>query len=396
MVRIACVAGARPNFVKVAPLRREMLRRAGLDHYLVHTGQHYDAALSEQFFEELKITAPDAHLGVGSGTQTWQVAEVMRRLEPVLEELRPDLVVVVGDVNSTLGAALTAAKMGLPVAHMEAGLRSFDRTMPEEINRMLIDRVSDLLFVTEESGRRNLLREGADPAKIHFVGNVMIDALEATKPRWLRSNIFERLGLDPDRPYALLTLHRPSNVDDDGTLAAILGALGRVARELVLFPVHPRTRPGLERCGGGAGSARKVPESGGIVCLEPLGYLDCIALMSRARLVLTDSGGIQEETTALGVACLTLRNNTERPVTVTHGTNRVIGTDRDTIVRESLATLAAPPRPRQRPPLWDGRAARRIVNVMLRHAPRFTTPARRLEAEEASLAASAASGAVRG
>ena len=371
-MKIVNIVGARPNFVKIAPLMREMRRHPTIVPTLVHTGQHYDEAMSQQFFAELDIPAPDVNLGVGSGSHAIQTAEVMRRLEPLLEgALTPDLVVVVGDVNSTLAAALTAVKLGIPVAHIEAGLRSFDRTMPEEINRVLSDAIADLLFVTEESGRDNLLREGVAPDKIHFVGNVMIDALLASKPHWERSSIGDRLGLELERPYAVLTLHRASNVDDRSALMNLFEALHELARDLpIVFPVHPRTKPQLLGLDGvfwvSADSAKPLPDKA-ILCVDPLGYLDFVRLMSRARLVLTDSGGIQEETTVLGVPCLTLRATTERPVTVTHGTNRVIGTDPARIVKEALWTLDHPPHQPGFPPLWDGRAAGRIVQTILEY-----------------------------
>jgi UDP-N-acetylglucosamine 2-epimerase (non-hydrolysing) len=370
-MKLVLVAGARPNFVKIAPLLKEMRQHRVLVPILIHTGQHYDKTMSEQFFTELEIQPPDVNLGVGAGTHAIQTAEVMRRLEPVLKSMRPDRVVVVGDVNSTLAAALTAVKLDIPVAHVEAGLRSFDRTMPEEINRLLTDAISDLLFVTEESGRQHLLREGVASEKIHFVGNVMIDALHASRPRWERSSVFARLGLALNCPYAVLTLHRPSNVDDPLHLNNLLDALHKLSDRLpILFPVHPRVRPRLQQRGDlhwlRAASLGSLPRKG-IACLDPLGYLDCIALMSRASLVLTDSGGIQEETTALGIPCLTLRETTERPITVTHGTNRVIGTDSGKIVKEALQTLAHPPHPPGPPPLWDGQTARRIVGILLEH-----------------------------
>src|SRR5216110_1068136 len=356
-MRIINIVGARPNFVKIAPLIRAMSAESALTPILVHTGQHYDGPMSERFFKDLDIRPPDFNLGVGSGSHAVQTAEVMRCLEPILNDTRPDLVLVVGDVNSTLAAALTAVKLHIPVAHVEAGLRSFDRAMPEEINRLLTDAVADLLFVTEEDARVNLLREGVAPAKIHFVGNVMVDALLAFKPRWEASPILDRLPLD-GKPYAVLTLHRPTNVDDPDTLNELLGALQEIGRHLpIVFPVHPRVRPRLAL---GASASNR-----GLVCLPPLGYLDFVALMSRARLVLTDSGGVQEETTMLGVPCLTLRDNTERPVTVSHGTNRVIGTRPQRIVEEALRVLDDPPRPVAPPPLWDGRAAQRIVRILL-------------------------------
>ena len=358
-MKMVVIAGARPNFVKIAPLIKEMRRYPSMHPVFIHTGQHYDQVMSDQFLMELELQPPDINLGVGSGSHATQTAEVIRRLEPILEIVKPHAVLVVGDVNSTLGAALTAAKLGIPVAHVEAGLRSFDRTMPEEINRVLTDAISDLLFVTEESGQRNLLREGISEEKIHFVGNVMIDTLRGSKERWESSSIFRRLGLVEGSYYAVLTLHRPSNVDDPATLKPLLEALQVLSQQLpIIFPVHPRVKPQLlqqkDLFWPRQGSGESLPGKG-ISCLDPLGYYDCIALMSRARLVLTDSGGIQEETTILGVPCLTLRNTTERPVTVTHGTNRVIGTDPGRIVEEALRTLDNPPLSNGGPPLgWRG------------------------------------------
>lgn len=366
-MKILNVVGARPNFIKIAPLTKEMRRHPGISALLVHTGQHYDVSMAGQFFQDLQIPVPDVSLEVGSGSHAYQTAEVMRKLEPILEQQQPDLVLVVGDVNSTLAAALTAAKLGIPVAHVEAGLRSFDRTMPEEINRLVTDAVSDYLFVSEESGRQNLLREGVDEGKIHFVGNVMIDSLEESRQLWQRSPIHTRLGVRKGT-YGVITLHRPSNVDDPTTLQRIMHALEEVAGQLpLIFPVHPRTRKQLSAVGGvkadfwsGAGCLRVK----GVCCVDPLGYIDFMALVANARLVLTDSGGLQEETTALGIPCLTLRENTERPVTVTRGTNRIIGTVPERIVEESLRVLASPRLTPASPPLWDGKAAQRIVSVL--------------------------------
>jgi len=369
-MRIVNIVGARPNFVKIAPLIRAMARRPAFVPTLVHTGQHYDQAMSEQFFQDLEIRPADFNLEVGSGSHAVQTAQVMQRLDPILEAVRPDLVLVVGDVNSTLAAAITAVKRGIPVAHVEAGLRSFDRAMPEEINRILTDAVADFLFVTEESGRVNLLKEGVDPTKIHFVGNVMIDALESSRSRWENSSIFPTLGVEPGSAYAVLTLHRPSNVDDPGTLSNFLEALETLARHIpIVFPVHPRVKQQLLRQGYGSVLRSDSPEPlrKGIAYVDPLGYLDFVALVSRARLVLTDSGGIQEEATVLGVPCLTLRDTTERPVTVTHGTNRLIGNTPGRILDEALRTLAQPPQRRVAPPLWDGHAAERIVEILDRH-----------------------------
>ena len=357
-MRIVNIVGARPNFMKMAPLMREMQRHAEITATLVHTGQHYDDRMAGRFFRDLELAPPDISLEVGSGSHAFQTAEVMKRLEPVLTELRPHVVVVVGDVNSTLAGAITATKLGIPVAHVEAGLRSFDRSMPEEINRLLTDAVSDQLFVTEESGHANLLREGIDAGKIHMVGNVMIDSLEQCRPAWEQSDVIARLGLRRGG-YGVVTLHRPSNVDDPATLRGLLGVLAEIERRLPLvFPVHPRTQSRLE--------ALEIGSSGGSRAryIAPLGYLEFVGLVAGSRLVLTDSGGLQEETTALGVPCLTLREQTERPVTVTEGTNCIVGTAPDRIVGEAARVLDRPPPRRPRPPLWDGHAAERIVAIL--------------------------------
>jgi UDP-N-acetylglucosamine 2-epimerase (non-hydrolysing) len=365
-MKVLNVVGARPNFVKIAPLLREMARRPQIEPVLVHTGQHYDARMSDGFFDALSIPAPDINLGVGSGSHAQQTADVMKGLEPVMEAVRPDVVLVVGDVNSTLAAALVAAKLGVRVAHVEAGLRSFDRAMPEEINRIVTDTVADDLFATEESAVMNLAREGIPAERVHFVGNVMIDALRLARPLWQGSTVFRDLGLDPDRRYGVVTLHRPANVDDPRRLREIVTALGELASHLpLIFPVHPRVRTRLARESvTWLAPADDVPKEG-LVCTEPLGYLDFIALVSRAAVVLTDSGGIQEETTMLAVPCLTLRENTERPVTVTHGTNHIVGVAPRRIVEAGLRALEHPLVPQAPPPLWDGHAAARIVDVLL-------------------------------
>src|SRR3954469_13509131 len=340
--------------MKVAPILAQLKRRGGVKQVLVHTGQHYDAKMSDVFFQDLGMPDPDVHLGVGSGSHAQQTAKVMVEIEPVLAREKPDAVVVAGDVNSTLAVALVASQMGLPIAHVEAGLRSRDWTMPEEVNRILTDRVSDLLFTPSRDGDENLRAEGIDPARVHFVGNVMIDSLQAALPRARESRIHARLELSP-KAYALATLHRPANVDDAGALRRLLSALSEVAAQIPLvFPIHPRTRSRLP-------AAFDAP---GLKLVEPLGYLDFLALTAEATLVMTDSGGIQEETTALGVPCLTLRENTERPVTITCGTNRLVGNDPAQIESGVEEILAGRWPAGRRPPFWDGRAAVRVVDAI--------------------------------
>jgi UDP-N-acetylglucosamine 2-epimerase (non-hydrolysing) len=341
---------------------------------VVHTGQSHDARKPAACIAAPEIPPPDFALGVDGASHAEQTAEVMRRLEPILNTTRADLVLVMGDGDSTLAAALTAVKLGIPVAHVEAGLRAVDRRMPEEINRRLTDVVSDYLFVTEASGEKNLLSEGIPPAKVHFVGSVTSDAVRMFRPHWEGSSIFDRLGLDADRPYAVLTLRRPCTVDDPVVLMNFLEAFHELARDLpVIFPLHPRLKQQLRRHGYICWTSPDFPEPvdrKGLVYLDPLGYFDFVALMSRASLVLTDSGAIQDETTALGVPCLTLRESTERPITVTHGTNRLIGAEPTCVVAEALHTLECPPRPTGQPPLWDGQAARRIVRILADHEAR--------------------------
>jgi UDP-N-acetylglucosamine 2-epimerase (non-hydrolysing) len=372
---IYLVAGARPNFMKIAPIAKAM-RKRDMTYKIVHTGQHYDAEMSGTFFQDLDLPVSDVHLGVGSGTHARQTGKVMAAFEKVCFRERPGLVVVVGDVNSTLACALVAAKLCIPVAHVEAGLRSYDRTMPEEINRVLTDRISDYLFTTCQDANANLEREGIPAEKIHFVGNVMIDSLLEHRKMAARSLIRERLGLEKNgRPldYAVLTLHRPSNVDVPGNLHNLLGGLNRIHRKMpVVFPAHPRTVKQLKRhdlmsqVSFFEDVAEIEPEASHphILTIPPLGYLDFLALMSGACLVLTDSGGIQEETTILGIPCLTLRHNTERPITVEEGTNKLVGTDPDLIVREAKAAAAQGKKRKKMPKFWDGKAADRIVNIL--------------------------------
>lgn len=361
-MKILAVVGARPNFVKIAPIMAELAEYPYITTTLVHTGQHYDAQMSDSFFANLEIPRPDTNLKVQAAGAIAQIAEIMTRIEPVIERVHPDMVVVVGDVNSTAAATIAAVKMGRPVAHVEAGLRSFDRSMPEEINRILTDSISDLLFTTEPSGEENLRREGVAPERIHFVGNVMIDTLFRYRERARQSDVLDRLALSPGG-YAVLTLHRPSNVDDEGTLGMLLGAVARIQAEIpVVFPVHPRTRRRLEALAG------VLPPMPGLRLADPMPYLDFLQIMAEARCVLTDSGGIQEETTALRIPCLTLRQNTERPVTVTRGTNRIVGTE-PAAIYESWREVADGRWPAgELPELWDGKAAARIVRVLLEAA----------------------------
>jgi UDP-N-acetylglucosamine 2-epimerase (non-hydrolysing) len=362
---VVSVVGARPNFMKIAPIAHVLGRHPEVRHVIVHTGQHYDANMSKVFFEDLEIPEPDIYLGVGSGSHAQQTARVMMAFEEVVRREKPDLVVVVGDVNSTLAATIVAAKLEVPVAHVEAGLRSFDRAMPEEINRIVTDAVADLLLTPSRDGDENLIKEGVDPSRIRFVGNVMIDSLLQFLPRAQATTALVDHQVAPGG-YALVTLHRPSNVDDRETLAGLLRLFARIAERMpVLFPIHPRTRKMIEEFS-------LEPTVPGLRLVEPVGYLEFLALEAGARVVLTDSGGIQEETTVLGVPCLTLRNNTERPVTVSHGTNRIVGQDPAVIWQAVDALLAAPPPAKRVPEYWDGHAAERIVDAILE----FTTARR--------------------
>jgi UDP-N-acetylglucosamine 2-epimerase (non-hydrolysing) len=359
MKKVVHIVGARPNFMKVAPIHRAIAQRGRLRQLLVHTGQHYDVKMSDVFFTDLGMPAPDVHLGVGSGSHAVQTARVMVELEKVFEAERPDLVSLVGDVNSTLAAALVASKMSIPVSHVEAGLRSFDRTMPEEINRIVTDRVSDWLLTPSPDADENLRREGADPQRIVMVGNVMIDSLLASKARADVLSTVGDLGLR-SRGYAVCTLHRPSNVDDPGRLGGLLEALAFLARRLpVIFPAHPRTRKMIAE----SGLSSKLESSRDLRLVDPMGYLEFLALTSQAKLILTDSGGLQEESTALNVPCLTLRENTERPVTVSVGTNLVVGTDPERIKQEATKILEGRGKRGRVPDLWDGRTSERIADL---------------------------------
>ncbi len=362
---VLCVVGARPNFMKVAPIIKAIKATDTLQAKLIHTGQHYDQKMKHTFFDQLGIVEPDIDLEVGSGSHAQQTAEIMKRFEPVLDEENPDVILVVGDVNSTIACALVAAKKGVPVIHVEAGLRSYDREMPEEINRVLTDQISDLLFTTESHAQNNLAREGIDTGRVYFVGNVMIDTLlgqleKAVSPRQTLKGHMDDKQIEEGN-YALLTLHRPSNVDDEKILKKLLQALTDISRTIpIVFPVHPRTASFIERYDLDA----LFSANENFIRLEPQGYLEMLGLMSKARIVFTDSGGIQEETTALGVPCITIRENTERPITLTEGTNTLVGTDTEKLRAVFDETIATGGKAGKVPEKWDGAAAERIVSII--------------------------------
>jgi UDP-N-acetylglucosamine 2-epimerase (non-hydrolysing) len=362
---ILCIVGARPNFMKMAPILRALAGHSpAIPSLLIHTGQHYDRDMNDRLFEDLRLPRPDINLEVGSGTHAVQTAEVMKRFEPVIDESRPSCILVVGDVNSTLACTLVGVKKGIPVAHVEAGLRSFDRGMPEEINRVLTDQVADLLYTSERSALDNLLREGVSQARVEFVGNVMIDSLMANRELARRpADILDAAGFDGSvaaspAGYAVVTLHRPSNVDQEETLRPLLETLREASEQMpLIFALHPRTRGNIERFGLSDLVAGKR-----IVLLPPQGYLEMLGLMASARLVLTDSGGMQEETTALGISCLTMRENTERPITVEQGTNTLVGRDRQAILAGVTEIVAGGGKRGRIPELWDGHTAERIAS----------------------------------
>ncbi len=356
------VVGARPNFMKVAPLHRELSKHSDrVRHLICHTGQHYDEKMSKIFFDDLELPQPDIYLGVGSGSHAEQTAKIMVAFEQVLLEHKPDLVIVVGDVNSTLACSVTAAKLHIPVAHVEAGLRSFDRDMPEEINRMVTDVIADYLFVTEQAGLDNLKHEGVADEKVFFVGHVMIDSLVHYRAKAAASPVMDEFGLTP-RGYTLVTLHRPSNVDTRENLELILGIFEELQSETrFIFPVHPRTRARIAEFG----LSERVQAIGSLTLCDPIGYLDFLRLMDNAALVLTDSGGIQEETTYLQVPCITLRESTERPITAEIGSNEVVGLNAALAVEKSRAALNGNGKRGSIPVLWDGSAAHRIVDILL-------------------------------
>lgn len=360
-MRTVLIAGARPNFVKIAPLSAALRGRSAVETLVVHTGQHYDDEMSAAFFRELEIAEPDRNLEVGSGSHAVQTGLVMQAFDAFLDEEPVDLVVVVGDVNSTVACSLTAVKRGIPVAHVEAGLRSRDWEMPEEINRIVTDTLSTLLFTPSRDADENLKNEGKPRESIHFVGNVMVDTLLKFREKAARSDVLDRMGLEPEG-YAVLTLHRPRNVDTRDALGGMLGALEKISSDLpVVYPMHPRSRKMLSA----AGLMERAEAAPGLRLTEPLGYLDFVKLESDARFVMTDSGGVQEETTVLGVPCLTLRPNTERPVTITEGTNRLVGTDPGDVVSAARDVMDADATTEARTPeLWDGRTAERIADVL--------------------------------
>lgn len=361
MLKIVNVVGTRPNFVKIAPLVKEMGKHPEIRHLLVHTGQHYDATMSKFFFDDLGIPKPDINLGVGSDSDIGHTARIMLAFEKILLKEKPSLVIVVGDVNSTFAAAIAAKKCGVKIAHVEAGLRSFDMDMPEEINRILTDHVSDFLFTTEESGNRNLISEGISKNRIFLVGNVMIDTLLLHREKSKSSRILSKLGLSR-RNYAVLTLHRPSNVDDKGALIHVLDILDKIQQKIkVVFPIHPRTFKNIKKFGLN-GELKRLKN---LILAEPLGYLDFLCMMDNSKFVITDSGGIQEETTILGVPCITLRNNTERPVTVEQGSNIIVSTDKNEVVKAAFKAIKGIKTNSQTPKLWDGNASKRIIAILL-------------------------------
>ncbi len=356
-MKILNIVGARPNFMKIAPLIESYRAYPHIEPVLVHTGQHYDEKMSDLFFRQLGIPEPDMNLDVGSGSHAVQTAAVMTAIEPVLQDQRPDAVLVVGDVNSTIACGLVAVKLGIPLIHVEAGLRSFDRSMPEEINRILTDSISEIFFCTEQSGVDNLLDEGIAPERIHLVGNVMIDTLLRNREKAEASGVLEEMGLRPEH-YAVMTLHRPSNVDDPGAMARIIDAMDSIQRDMPLvFPIHPRTEANLQRFGLSA----RLHGMENLHLTPPSGYLDFLKLTANAAVVLTDSGGIQEESTILGVPCITLRENTERPVTVKVGANQLAGNDTTRIIEAYRRARAQERAGWAPPPFWDGKAAERTV-----------------------------------
>lgn len=359
-MKIINVVGARPNFMKIAPIQRVMDATEGMEPFLVHTGQHYDERMSKFFFDDLQLPQPDVYLNIGSASHAVQTARIMIEFEQVLLKEKPDAVLVVGDVNSTAACSIVASKMGIKIIHVEAGLRSNDRRMPEEINRILTDSISDLLFITEQSGLDNLKREGIPDEKVHLVGNVMIDSLIFFKEKAAQSTMLDDLGLEK-QSYALITLHRPSNVDDPDVFRRLISTFQKIEKELkLIFPIHPRSRKRISEFG----LDEMIASMPNLKLLDPLGYLDFMNLMHNARVLLTDSGGIQEETTYLGIPCITMRENTERPVTMEVGTNVLVGSDTDMIYEEFKKVINGRAKKGSIPPMWDGHAAERIVDII--------------------------------
>jgi UDP-N-acetylglucosamine 2-epimerase (non-hydrolysing) len=359
-MKILNIVGARPNFMKMAPIQRAMQKSPLIEPFLIHTGQHYDKAMSDLFFNDLELPKPDVFLGIGSASHAVQTATIMMAFEKVCLEYKPDMVLVVGDVNSTVACSIVASKLWIPITHVEAGLRSFDRKMPEEINRILTDSIADFLFVTEQSGIDNLLKEGVSRKKMHMVGNVMIDSLVYLLHKAKRSTILKKIKLN-EKPFALVTLHRPSNVDSPENLTKMIEALEIIQKDInIVFPVHPRTAHNLERLN----LKDKLDRCNNILQLPPIGYLDFIKLQSSATLIISDSGGIQEESTYMGIPCLTVRENTERPITCAMGTNELVGMDMDLLIKSTHQILNGEWKKGKIPPLWDGNASERIIKVL--------------------------------
>ncbi len=362
-MKILNIVGARPNFMKIAPIQRAMEKNDAMEPLIIHTGQHYDEKMSKLFFDDLELPRPARYLQVGSASHAQQTAKIMVEFEKVMNEEKPDLVLVVGDVNSTAACSLVAAKLGVKIAHVEAGLRSFDRGMPEEINRMVTDTLSDYLFVTEQSGLDNLRKEGVPDEKVFFTGNVMIDSLVYFLEKAKKSNILDQIGVNGNE-YALVTLHRPSNVDVKENFEKLLNAFVEIENDLkIVFPIHPRSRKMLRNFG----LDNQISKMKNLILLDPIGYLDFMKIMQNAKLVLTDSGGIQEETTYLGIPCITLRENTERPVTIEVGTNIMVGSDTDLVISEAKKVINGQAKKGRIPELWDGKAAERIVSIIARN-----------------------------
>jgi len=357
MIKILSVVGARPNFIKIAPLHRELLKYSGVKNYICHTGQHFDAKMSKIFFDELEMPKPDYYLGISGGSHAVQTAGIMTEFEKVIIALKPDLIIVPGDVNSTMAATLVASKAGIKIAHVESGLRSEDRTMPEEVNRIVTDILSDYLFVSEKSGIENLKNEGINKEKIFFIGNVMIDSLVRHLPKIEKSEIISRLGIT--KKYCLCTFHRPSNVDSIDNLKTLIDLLNDISERIqIIFPIHPRTRQMIEKAG------IDISTNPNLIFTDPLGYIDFLHLIKNSELIITDSGGIQEESTFLQVQCITVRNNTERPITVEVGTNQLIGTDAEKIKKAAFDIISGNKKQGKIPELWDGKTSERIVRIL--------------------------------